>query len=262
MKRKYFYDLIKGYPRSMNEQGKMILDYNKTTAGPSLYKVFKDLLYERSLDMPVITYRIVEKALKNFRSQGFSDYFRIHNMDLILKHVREEMKVDEYTNIEESKKCLKEIIPPIALQFCIAHELEKYREKGVKEQSILAEELVNWNGAAQCKKLTKEKMHEALGAYFREKYGEEVENVKKEDFQVGFTEILKKIMPSHNPHMVSEITRNLLDTPENGFVESNKERPDKPGTEYLLIQRVLDEDDIFVRMLDYSYELVLEYFLF
>jgi len=115
MKRKYFYDLIKGYPRSMLDSGKMVIDYGKTAAGPSLYKVFVDLLYERHLDVPIITYRTVEKALKNFRSQGFSDYFRIHNMDQILKQVRKEMNVDEYTNIEESKKCLNEIIPPIAL---------------------------------------------------------------------------------------------------------------------------------------------------
>lgn len=68
-------------------------------------------------------------------------------------------------------------------------------------------------------------------------------------------------MPQHNPHMVGEITHNLLDTTENGFVEQNKDRPDKPGIEYIRIQRVISEDNIFKRMLEYSYELVTEYFL-
>ena len=82
-------------------------------------------MFKRGINDRIVTYRLIEKALKNFRSQDLSDNFNLYNMNSILNQIRERMNVDEFTNVEERKETLKEIIPFLALEICTMHEIEK-----------------------------------------------------------------------------------------------------------------------------------------
>ena len=115
LKRKYIYNGIKGYPLKMEENGKMVVNYKKTADG--LYKVFKDKLHERNIDVPAVRYRDVVRGVREFRASrsDYGDYFTLRHIDGILNDMKTMMKVDEYTSIEKRPLSLKEVIPPIAL---------------------------------------------------------------------------------------------------------------------------------------------------
>ena len=107
------YQLHLGFPYKTNEIGKKIFDPSKKPKG--LYKSFvNELQGKNDREAPILTYRIVSKALIAYRATGLCDSLTMEAIESIMKTVKEMMKVDSVSGIEKRKYSMKELLKYLA----------------------------------------------------------------------------------------------------------------------------------------------------
>lgn len=232
-----------GFPYRFDEKnGEMHIIHDGEPGG--LYRIFiAQLKGENDTKKPLLTYRIVSKALIAYRSSGFSDSFTMDAVERILKRVKEMMGVDPVSGLEKRKFTMEELLPFLAARI----STETTWVTGKFRKSIEKyDHMVNWMGGALCSELRKEKldcMIKDAFLYLREPTFEQ--------FVKGFDFVLKRLIPTLDSPAAIFITKKILKTPDAVIHESGLN--DSFSSKIRIdVNYLLNHDNLFIRLYYFS----------
>jgi hypothetical protein len=241
LKKKIIYQFHLGFPYEIEKDGSQKFNINGEPSG--LFRSFViQLKGEKDIKKPMLTYRIVSRALLDYRSSGLSDIITMESVERIMKKVRGLMRVDPVSGIEDRHYTMSEILPELAARICTettwtAAEFRKSIEK--------YDHFVNWYGGAHCMKLEKNKLNEEVKKAFSY-----CPNPTFEQFVKGFNFILKKSVQTLDSAAAYFVAKKLLKTPDTCFNAHSE--TNHTNSVHFDLRFILEEDNLHQRLYNYS----------
>lgn len=163
LKKKEVCENLIGLPKKLNRKGKLVYDENGEAKG--LFRVFLKLLKgEKDIKKKLVGYRLVSRALVEFRSMCYNEILTTDSIERVLKDMKIYMDVDPVSCESRRKFSLKELLPVLGSKLSIEikwntsvyeHSIEKY------------DDLVNTSGGALSFSINRRTLHLMVSEAFK-----------------------------------------------------------------------------------------------
>ena len=163
LRKKEVCENITGVPKKLNRKGKLVYDRDGEQKG--LFRVFVKLLKgETDIKKKLVGYRLVCRALVEFRSVCYNDMLTTDSIERVLKDMKVYMDVDPVSCESRRKFSLKELLPVLGSKLSLEikwntttynHSIEKY------------DEMVNTLGGALSFSVNRSNLHHMVSDAFK-----------------------------------------------------------------------------------------------
>ena len=240
LRKKEVCENIAGLPRKMSRKGKLVIDKDGEPKG--LYRVFVKLLKgEMDIKKRVVGYRLLCKAVLEFRSVCYNDVLATDSVERILKDMKALMDVDPVSCESRRKFSMKEVLPHLASR--LSTEM-KWKTKTYHHSIEKYDELVNCSGGALSFSLNRKSLHRMVSLgfqYLLDPYFDQ--------FVKGLDFILHRLIPTLVSPAAIFIAISLIKTP--GCVILDETVKESKNIKYN-IQYILSNDNLFDRLVYFT----------